>query len=167
MNPVVGGFNGGYGLIKGKDARSGQQLTGWQRAKSGGEGLLAAAPLVFKLGKVANTAVKAEEALSAAKALETLKASKNGVYLGVIEKGEIRLFESAAGKFEGHSDLLKAGLVSKEAQGFSIGIENGKYTFMRAGSALNSPANHFNLSEQVLEQTRKTLGVPADKVIRN
>jgi RHS repeat-associated protein len=61
LNPVVGGFNGGYGAIKGKDAINGNQLTGWERVKSGGGALLAVAPVVIvKVGKVARVCAKAE-----------------------------------------------------------------------------------------------------------
>jgi hypothetical protein len=167
LNPIVGGFNGGYGAIAGKDAITGKQLTTGQRLKSGGEGLLAAAPLVFKLGKVANVAVKAEEVAAAGKALETIKASKNGMFLGVVEKGEVRLFQAAAGGVEGHADLVKAGLVSKGAEGFSVGVKNGKISFLRTASTLNSAGNNYNLSSQTLQQVQKALSVPAEKLIKN
>src|SRR5260221_2932887 len=57
---------------------------------------------------------------------ETVAATQNGILLGTVENGQVKLFQTAAGQIEGHADLVNAGLVSPNAQGFSIAVKYGQ-----------------------------------------
>ena len=98
---------------------------------------------------------------------KTLAGTQNGVLLGTIENGEINLFDASAGQIEGHSGLLNQGLVSPNAEGFSINIQNGQPILLRSGSSLNPAANGFNLSEQNLQQIQQIFRVTEKQTIRN
>ena len=62
------------------------------------------------------------------------------------------------------ADLIKAGLVSPGAQGFSIGVQNGQVTAIFQNSILNPPAANYNLAAQVTQQILKALGATGAKI---
>jgi RHS repeat-associated protein len=126
-----------------------------EEAASAAEAIPAAAP-------AANNALQLAGA-----AQQTLAQTQNGVLLGTIENGEVNLFQATAGGIEGHSDLLSQGLASENAQGFSLVIQDGDVAAFRTGSALNSSANGFNLSEENIQQIQQIFNIGNDKVIRN
>jgi len=75
-NPIVGGFNGGYGAIAGKDAITGNKLNGGQRLLSG----VGAAASIVPIGMAAK---EGASVLKAAKDVEKVK----GSYVHEFESG--------------------------------------------------------------------------------
>jgi RHS repeat-associated protein len=101
-------------------------------------------------------------------AQQTLAGTQNGVLLGTIEgDGTVNLFESSAGQIEGHADLLDQGLASQNAQGFSIGAQNGQVTWLRSVSTLNSENLNYNLSSDAVGQLQNIFQVSDQAVFSN
>ena len=97
-------------------------------------------------------------------AQEMVAGTQNGILLGTVENGQVNLFRTAAGQIEGHADLLKSGLVSPGAQGFSIGVKNGQVTAIFQNSILNpAPANYL-LPAQTTQQILRSLGATSVKL---
>jgi len=86
VNPLVGGYNGFSGAIKGEDAVLYNKLTPGERLKSGGGGVLATSPAVLKLaGKV----VKAGEMAVAAKSINLPSLKKITIDIEHIASGHM------------------------------------------------------------------------------
>jgi RHS repeat-associated protein len=97
-------------------------------------------------------------------AQQMLAGTQNGTLLGIIEKGQVFLFESGTGQIMGHSDLLNAGLISKGAQGFSIAVQNGNVTAIFANSILNPASANYVLPSQTIQQILQALGATGAKI---
>jgi hypothetical protein len=93
-----------------------------------------------------------------------LAGTQNGILIGTVENGQVKLFQAAAGQIEGHADLLKAGLASPGAQGFSIGVQNGQVTAIFQNSILNPASANYLLPPQTTQQILQTLGTTGAKL---
>jgi hypothetical protein len=91
----------------------------------------------------------------------------DGILLGVVESGKVRLFRTIAGKLEGHADLIKQQLVAPGAQGFSVAVKNGQVVAVFEQSTLNSASANFNLTADAAKNVITTLGCEGAKVYRN
>jgi hypothetical protein len=141
LNPIVGGFNGGYGAIAGKDAVTGKQLTTGQRWKSGGEGLLAAVPFL-KIGKAAEVTagvLKIGETANAASKLRDLDVVvgfvKEGKILGQFKQGSDFATAMSHEKLAGQLGLLNSeGKLREGVEAFTVAKQNGKIGVYGSGN---------------------------------
>ncbi|HEV2327615.1 MAG TPA: DUF6531 domain-containing protein [Verrucomicrobiae bacterium] len=102
-------------------------------------------------------------------AQQTIANTQNGVLLGTIDPdGTVNLFESSAtGSIQGHADLVTQGLVSPNAQGFSLGVQNGQVTFLNPVSTLNPANMNYNLPSSTIGQLQNTFKVPTGATFGN
>ena len=116
LNPVVNTFNAGYTAATGKDADNpALTVTRGERIQAIGATAAALLPTIGIVRGAGAGGLRIAEGVS-----QMIKSAKeDDVFLGVIENGNIRLFKTGA-EIEGHSDLLNLGLISKNAQGFSM-----------------------------------------------
>jgi len=95
---------------------------------------------------------------------ELIANSADDVLLGVVENGNVRLFKSAAGQIEGHSDLLKQRLISSDEQGFSIGVKNGQVISIFRRSILNPKLTDWLLPVEKTKRILKELGAEGAEI---
>lgn len=166
------GFNGDVNAFAGLTAipGSGSSATwGYQALVNGSE---MAAPLVagpvggLIAGSLDAAALSTEAGILTLNGVSqaTLASTQNGILLGTVENGEIKLFQATAGEIEGHADLVNAGLVSPGAQGFSIAVQNGQVTAVFQNSILNSPLADYLLHPDTTQQILQAIGANGAKL---
>jgi len=156
---VVSTFNAGYTARTGKDANNpAVTVTRGERIQAIG----ATAALLPTVGIVRGAGaggLRIAEGVS-----QMIQSAKEGdVFLGVIENGSIRLFKTGA-EIEGHSDLLNLGLISQNAQGFSVWVLNGKFHMLPL-SCLNSAENNNILQQQIIQILMRIFKIPAANIV--
>jgi hypothetical protein len=128
-----------------------------------------AAAMFLPVGRLTGTLERAAKSglNLASDARKLIQGAKNEYFLGVVENGNVRLFNTAAGQLEHHGQLIQQGLVQPGAQGFSIAVKEGEVVAIRLNSQLNTTLPGFNLPKPTAEQILKQLGAPNAKILGN
>jgi RHS repeat-associated protein len=102
---------------------------------------------------------------------ELITTTTDGVLLGVIDStGTIQLFKSGPGVIRngveilGHADLVKAGLVAAESEGFSVAVQAGQVSKIFVNSTLNAAENGYVLAVERTAAVLDALGARAAQI---
>ena len=107
---------------------------------------------------------------------ELLSRIKDAVLIGVIRmhSGSIQLFEggatdAAAGRFPGHRELLRAGVVTLPgfALGFSMELAAGRIVAFYRNSILNREFDDFAIPDDMMLEVLAAVGLPRAVTFRS